>query len=220
MSHLGEEAEAFFKKGDEGTYEGGPRSLTPSSCDLPVEENESLTAEVIASQLERRTRMQHLVTKVVGGLGIGLLVLLPLRLGTSRTANGETTESLGSMAPRTHATPSPLAAAPMGAPAVAVVPAAPVAAAPVAAAPSPPAPTAAPIASARSSASANGAVGVRPSTAARAHAKHARAVHSQQQENRPPPGATMPTRTVAALPLSRVHRLPSSHVPPTATFPD
>lgn len=205
MSHLGEEAEAFFKKGDEGTYEGGPRSLTPSTCDLPVEEDDTLTAEVIAGQLERRTRMQHLVTKVVGGLGIGLLFLLLLRLGTSRAANGETNESLGSMAPRTHATPSPLAAAHVDAPAVAVAPEAVAPVAPVAAPPPP---------------RTNGAVGVQASSTARAHAKHARAVHSQQQGNRPSPGMTLPTRTVVAVPLSRVHRLPGTHTPPTATFPD
>ena len=220
MSHLGEEAEAFFKKGDEGTYEGGPRSLTPTSSDLPVEENESLTAELIADQLERRTRMQHLVTKIVGGLGVGLLLLLSVRLGASRTADRETTESLGSMAPRTHATPSPLAAAPVGAPARGAGPAAPVAAAPVVAAPPPPAPTAAPIASVRSSARASGVTDMHPSPAARAHAKHASAVHSQQQGNRPSSSVTMPTRTVATVPLSRGHRLPGTHVPPTATFPD
>lgn len=79
MSHLGEDAEAFFQKGDEGTYDGGPRSLVPATRET-LPELEELTTEVTPELLERRDRLQRIVTTVVGVLGAGVLVLLPFRL--------------------------------------------------------------------------------------------------------------------------------------------
>ncbi len=80
MSHLGEDAEAFFQQGDDGTYEGGPKSLSPSTRDTAHEEDD-LTTEVTPELLERRDRLQRVVKGVVGTLGACVLVLLPLRLG-------------------------------------------------------------------------------------------------------------------------------------------
>jgi hypothetical protein len=225
VSHLGEEAEAFFKKGDEGTYEGGPLSMMPSSVDCPAlgEEDENLTTELIAGQLERRSRMQRLVTKIVGGLGVGVLLLVPARSWVGRAAGGTSAESLAVIAPRAHAAPLPLAEVPKAAelpvaapelPAAAPPPlqdrpAAPVAAAPVESAP--------PAAKARNG-SAGGSGVLAASTG---HKPHGSAVHSQQQGNRSAVFATRPTRTFASVPLSSsVHRSSGSHAPPTANFPD
>ena len=89
MSHLGDDAEAFFQQGDDGTYEGGPKSLSPSTRDVAHEEDD-LTTEVTPELLERRDRLQRIVKGVVGTLGACVLVLLPLRLGS---AEGSSTAS-------------------------------------------------------------------------------------------------------------------------------
>ncbi|HVW24841.1 MAG TPA: hypothetical protein VHC69_05695 [Polyangiaceae bacterium] len=80
MSHLGDDAEAFFQKGDDGTYDGGPQSLGPVARDA-AHESDDLATEVTPELLERRDRFQRIVKTVVGVLGAGVLVLLPFRLG-------------------------------------------------------------------------------------------------------------------------------------------
>ena len=45
MSHLGDDVEAFFQQGDDGTYDGGPKSLSPSTHQVAQEEDD-LTTEV------------------------------------------------------------------------------------------------------------------------------------------------------------------------------
>jgi hypothetical protein len=200
VSHLGEDAEAFFKKGDEGTYEGGPRSIMPSSrdCPEPAEEDESLTTELIAGQLERRSRMQRLVTKIVGGLGVGVLLLVPVRLRASSAA--------GVAAPKPGAAITPAPPAATLEPVLSVP--APIATAPV---------TTAHAATEAPSDTAD-AIGVRAASEARR--PHGTAVHSQQQGNRRAARMTRPTRTLAPTPPSSGRRFPDSHAPPTAIFPD
>lgn len=206
MSHLGEEAEAFFKKGDEGTYEGGPSSIMPSSRDCPerVEADETLTTELMADQLERRSRMQRLVTKIVGGLGVGVLLLVPVRLRASNAAATTAAKPVTAVTPPAVATLATLA--------------------PVQSPPAPPAPVVlaarAPSVSpaAQLTSDEAGAIGTRRASETRR--QHATAVHSQQQGNRRAVLVTRPTRTFAPTPPSNVRRSPGPHAPPTATFPD
>lgn len=89
MSHLGDDAEAFFQKGDEGTYDGGPQSLGPLARDA-AHESDDLATEVTPELLERRDRFQRIVKSVVGVLGAGVLVLLPFRLGIADGASTAT----------------------------------------------------------------------------------------------------------------------------------
>jgi hypothetical protein len=81
VTTLGEDAEAFFRTGDEGTYEGGPASDMPCAlCDEPTEE---LTVGVTEEQLERRRRLKRIVATIVGTLGTGLLLLFGWLLAVS-----------------------------------------------------------------------------------------------------------------------------------------
>jgi len=201
VSHLGEDAEAFFKKGDEGTYEGGPLSIMPSSRDCPeaVEEDEHLTTEVIAGQLERRSRMRRLVTRIVGGLGVGVLLLVPVRLRASNAA--------AAVAAKPVATITPVVKVPAREPVLSPLPAPAAAAAVATVHPAPEMPN-----------DAADAIGVRAPSEGRR--QHGIAVHSQQQGNRRAVLVTRPTRTFAPIPPSNGRRNPESHAPPTATFPD
>lgn len=101
MSHLGDDAEAFFRQGDDGTYEGGPKSLSPSTRDIAHEEDD-LTTEVTPELLERRDRLQRIVKGVVGTLGACVVVLLPFRFGItggSSTASAATAIEISTPAP-------------------------------------------------------------------------------------------------------------------------
>jgi hypothetical protein len=73
MKDLGDEAEAFFRSGDEGTYEGGPASsIAPFVlCDEPTEDWGLQSAD---EWLERRRRLKRLVATVVG-VGACLMIL-------------------------------------------------------------------------------------------------------------------------------------------------
>jgi hypothetical protein len=82
--NLGDDAEAFFRTGDEGTYEGGPASDIPFA--LCEELAEELTVRVTDEQLERRRRLKRMVATIVGTLGTGLLFLLAWLLGASAHA--------------------------------------------------------------------------------------------------------------------------------------
>jgi hypothetical protein len=74
MTTLGEDAEEFFRTGDEGTYEGGPATVIPVTlAEDPTEEHPPLAA--VEQQLERRRRFTRVVVTLVGGLGAGVLVL-------------------------------------------------------------------------------------------------------------------------------------------------
>ena len=73
-----EEADAFFRVGDEGTYAGGPRSTAPVAVD---DVDEDFALDVTTEQLERRDRLKRYVTTLVGTLGAGVMVLLPFKLG-------------------------------------------------------------------------------------------------------------------------------------------
>jgi len=198
VSHLEEEADAFFKKGDEGTYEGGPRSVMPSSRDLP-DEGENLTGELIAGQLERRSRLQRLVTKIVGGLGVSVLLLVPSRLRANHAVAAPATESPGTMTRNQPAAMTPPIRAPL----------------PLADVTAAPEPSVQPVPASDKVA----AIGVQPVSAG--HKQHGTVKHSQRQGNRRAVPATRPTRTPATVPPSHGRTNSSgSHAPPTATFPD
>lgn len=84
MSNLGDDAEAFFRTGDEGTYEGGPASDIPFA--LCEELSEDLPVRVTDEQLERRRRLKRIVATIVGTFGTGLLFLFAWLLGVSTHA--------------------------------------------------------------------------------------------------------------------------------------
>jgi len=140
VSHLGEEAEAFFQKGDEGTYDGGPSSLQPSARDAAPEHEEALTTELSTEQLERRDRFKRLVTTIVGSLGVAVLILVPLRLGASNASSEPQAAGFSAPAPTAEATAAreletPTVPARTAAPALPAVHATPVASPAVHAAP-------------------------------------------------------------------------------------
>lgn len=72
MNKLDDDAEAFFRNGDEGTYVGGPASIVPLVCEEPAEAWDLESAD---EWLERRRRLKRFVATVVGGLGAGLAIL-------------------------------------------------------------------------------------------------------------------------------------------------
>jgi hypothetical protein len=78
-----EEADAFFKLGDEGTYVGGPRSFPPV---LRESDDEELAVGLGTEQLERRDRLKRFVTTLVGALSAAVMVLLPFKLGAFGSA--------------------------------------------------------------------------------------------------------------------------------------
>jgi hypothetical protein len=82
--NLGDDAEAFFRTGDEGTYEGGPASVIPFA--LCEELAEDLTVRVTDEQLERRRRLKRIVATLVGSLSAGLLFLFAWLLGVTAHA--------------------------------------------------------------------------------------------------------------------------------------
>ncbi len=80
MNNLGEEAEAFFRHGDEGTYEGGPASIAPLvQCDDPANDWDVRSAD---DWLDRRRLFKRFVATVVGGLSAGLVILFACLLAT------------------------------------------------------------------------------------------------------------------------------------------
>jgi hypothetical protein len=80
MTHHAEsEAEAFFRRGEEGTYAGGPaESLPVGMLDVPGEDP---TPPPTPEQLERRARFKRLVAAIVTTLGAGAVLAILVRLG-------------------------------------------------------------------------------------------------------------------------------------------
>jgi len=72
MNNLDDDAEAFFRSGDEGTYQGGPASVVPFVCEEPAEAWDLQSAD---EWLERRRRLKRFVATFVGGLSAGLAIL-------------------------------------------------------------------------------------------------------------------------------------------------
>jgi hypothetical protein len=88
MNNLGDEAEAFFRSGDEGTYEGGPATLVPLV--LEDEPADALDLRSTDEWLARRRRLKRFVGTVVGGLSAGLIILSVCLLGTrARSADDD-----------------------------------------------------------------------------------------------------------------------------------
>ena len=200
MSHLGDDAEAFFQQGDDGSYEGGPKSLSPSTRDTAHEEDD-LATEVTPALLERRDRLQRMVKGVVGTLGACVLVLLPFRLGIAggaSTANAATAIELST--PGAPMTPAP------------VPPSDPSRAAnPNATSPAP-APEAAHAAIAPKHV-ARRTLGARSPSLARHAGVHVVSSLQRSAGRAAAPAVNAPFRTVSA-------RRAAGHVPPTASFPD
>jgi len=88
MDNLGEEAEAFFRSGDEGTYQGGPASIVPFElCEDAVEDPPLDASEEV---LERRRKLKRWVATIVAALSAGLVVLLAgLFVGAQHPAEHE-----------------------------------------------------------------------------------------------------------------------------------
>src|SRR5882724_3998390 len=120
VSHLGEDAEAFFQEGDAGTYDGGPRSVMPSTRNVDSDDAE-LATELTSEQIERRDRLKRLVTTIVGVCGAAVLVLVPMRLATSHAA-APALETLGPPVTFPHAGAQPAALPEAPPPAAAVTP--------------------------------------------------------------------------------------------------
>jgi hypothetical protein len=82
VSNLGEaDADAFFQKGDEGTYLGGPAdSMVPVGL-VDAEETRELLGLPTPEQIQRRERLQRIVTTIVGSLGVASVLVFALRLG-------------------------------------------------------------------------------------------------------------------------------------------
>jgi len=211
VSHLGEEAEAFFQKGDEGTYEGGPRSLSPSALEA-AQEADDLTTELIPELLERRDRFQRIVKTIVGTLGAGVLVLLPFRLGI---AGGSSTATVAQVTEL----PTPGALA-MSAASFALAPR-------HGSAPSVPASETEGASAAGSTPAEHHAVVVSKHAATTIASVSNRAVghveHTIARRSAGSPRFTVHTATGATAVSARVpgsHRVTVGHVPPTASFPD
>jgi hypothetical protein len=200
MSNLGEDADAFFRSGDEGTYEGGPASVIPFAlCD---ELAEDLTIGATEEQLERRRRLKRLVATIVGALGVGLLCLFTWFVGASaRATDGD----------RPSARPDPplratiAAAAPVAQTGFVASPQAARQALTEAATRGEPMPM--------PSAIAERTVSIEPKTVVpRANPSF---------EGRPRERARAPSRASVALPRTSVRSTsPVLHSPPTANFPD
>jgi hypothetical protein len=201
VSHLGDDAEAFFQEGDAGTYDGGPRSVMPSTRNVDSDDAE-LTTELTAEQIERRGRLKRLVTTIVGVCGAAVLVLAPIRLVTSHSA-APALETLGPPVtfPRAGAQPAALPEAPR---AVApVIPPRDVASVSPSVSNVTPPPRAL-----------SGKASVPVHGSRKTHAAPSRAIHRADARV---PAASPRSST---LPVSAARRTPSTHLPPTATFPD
>jgi hypothetical protein len=73
MTNLGDDAEEFFRSGDEGTYEGGPASsIAPCVFEEPAADWDLRSAD---DWLERRRRLKRFVVTLVGALSAGLVIL-------------------------------------------------------------------------------------------------------------------------------------------------
>ncbi len=196
MSNLGEDTEAFFRKGDEGTYEGGPGSVIPLElCDDTAED---APIGVTEGQLERRRRFKRVVGTIVGTLGSGLV--LALLLGTSARA----TDDEGPSANPPPQPPSKMAA---------------VAAASTAPAPSPRVATAAAIEEARVPPPSLPSASARPEATTVQNVALPRATPSLEGRLRVKPSA-LPNGRAAFARAATVLQKPSFRSPPTANFPD
>jgi hypothetical protein len=118
-----EEADAFFRNGDAGTYEGGPAvSLAPVVAPEPFDEHQPRSAEHLA----RRNKLKRVVTAVVGSLGAGLLLVGVWRLARTDDAASVAPSSMHatvSASPLAGTGPTERAAAPAVAPAIVDFPA-------------------------------------------------------------------------------------------------
>jgi len=118
-----EEADAFFRDGDAGTYEGGPAvSLAPVTTPDLLDEPHPRNAEHLA----RRAKLKRVVTAVVGSLGAGLLLVGVWRLARTDDAGAAAPTLLHatiSASPMTPTVPAEQAAAPAVAPAIVDAPA-------------------------------------------------------------------------------------------------
>ncbi|HEX4334501.1 MAG TPA: hypothetical protein VH062_01235 [Polyangiaceae bacterium] len=92
MTHLDDDAEAFFRRGEEGTYDGGPASLLPFATDEQPDSAPSLGSTL--DQLERRRKFARLVTTIVGSLG-AVLVLAVLLGAHARAVERDTADPHG-----------------------------------------------------------------------------------------------------------------------------
>jgi hypothetical protein len=205
VSHLGEDADAFFQKGDLGTYDGGPSSLQPSALDAGLDGDE-LTTEITPELLERRDRLQRIVLRIVCTLGIGVLALLPFRFGLASNSSGSAEAAVRVSAP-------PLAEA-------TEAPAHDVSATPLAPSEPPPSSTRGTGASVPPTERAHV---VAPTKALSRHAPTKVLAVRAQTSARSPSHHTVPVPRAAlrngASP-SGTHRTFAGHTPPTATFPD
>jgi hypothetical protein len=224
LSNLNEdEADAFFHRGDAGTYDGGPAlSLVPVGMADPLED-EDRPLVFSPEQIARRERLKRLVTTVVGTLGAGSVLLFALRItrSESETAGAASLGAVGvqheakpSPPPRTpealqptQVLPTPVVAnlAAIVAPEVAVEP--PIAQAPVAA---PVAPEAAP----RTAPPVETVHHVAPVAVATTRTASSNRLSSER---------AAPRTSLQVLPSRVIPSQGSSsrgHTPPTATFPD
>jgi len=89
MSHQAEiEAESFFKRGDDGTYEGGPADLVFAGMSDPTQED--APAPRTAEQIRRRNHFKHWVTGIVATLAAGSALAFAVRFGKSATGSTAT----------------------------------------------------------------------------------------------------------------------------------
>jgi len=101
--HVENEADAFFRQGDEGTYEGGPADLLPSGMFDAGAQNPA--SAPTAEQLERRERFKRLVAGIVVTLGAGAVLAVVLRAGGNQSGQPKpeaavTTKPVPAFAPK------------------------------------------------------------------------------------------------------------------------
>jgi hypothetical protein len=230
--------DAFFDAGDEGTYEGGPRSTRPAIIEDELDEpSPPKVYRSTPAQQARVRRSTKVVASVVALAAIPLLVALwqNLRSGNASEETGASIDSQGGEAPAALAEPAapawpatarvgeqapPEEPAPIEEPTAIEEPAAPVELASVESPPSPAAPPEPPASGAprlaptpRSGASAS----TLPKETRNA-ARPATAVPPKPARAAPRDVAVKPA-TADKPPASRVPRRGTPEKPPTASFP-
>jgi hypothetical protein len=76
--HVETEPDAFFQRGDEGTYAGGPADSLPAGA---LDDEADLVPPATPEQLERRGRFKRLVAAIITTLGVGTVVTVVVRIG-------------------------------------------------------------------------------------------------------------------------------------------